>query len=85
MILLGLAKEPKGYAGLAHMDAARALKKSGQPEDAFAALTSAAYWFGLHGGDERVELAEAAQLLAKEAGWTDTLAALELAAERIND
>jgi hypothetical protein len=79
-----LAKDPKGYAGIAHMEASRALKKAGKPEEAFYALTSAAYWFGQNGGDERVELAEAAQLLAKEAGWKETLAALELAAERIN-
>jgi len=81
-----LADGDGAQAGAAWLDAAQALAKQDQRTDAFAALVSASYWLATSEADDpRVEVAEAAQLLASEAGWSHTEAALRRAADTPRD
>jgi hypothetical protein len=81
-----LADGDGAQAGASWLEAAQALAKKGKRTDAFAALVSASYWLASSGADEpRVEVAEAAQLLASDAKWAHTEAALAHVADLVND
>jgi len=66
-----MASEGRAYTGLAHMEAARDLDLAGRPEEAFTALTSAAFWSSTALGTAFLPALEAARYLAENHGWTE--------------
>jgi hypothetical protein len=65
---LARAIRPHLYNGLAHVEAARALDEAAQPERAWDALESAAYW-AVTAGHTPYQIMSAARWLAEKNGW----------------
>jgi len=78
-----LAAEPETYGGLAHMEAAGALRKQRRDDEAFVALVSAAYWMYVRTREPFSELRETTTALADESGWSETHRALSAIADGI--
>jgi hypothetical protein len=76
---LALAMDSEGpdYRGLAHAEAVVVLKDRREPERAWGALQSAAWWSSRHLGHMPDFVMNGGRLLAEENGWTDLLSVLE--------
>ncbi len=78
-----LGRHPGEYGGTAHMKAAENLAAAGQPERAYVALATAAYWMWVFTQKPFPTLMEGALLLAKESGWAEVHDALLAIAEKV--
>lgn len=78
---IALTKGENG--GTPHMDAAGILKKAGRREEAFTALTAAAFWFYVHIKRPFPQLLNAAFLLARESNWGEAAELLEAISAKI--
>ena len=76
---LATAMDSEGpkYRGLAHAEAVVVLKDQGEPERAWDALQSAAWWSSRSLGEVPQFIVEGGRLLAQENGWRDLAAVLE--------
>jgi len=66
----------RGYAGLAHAEAAVVLDESDEPERAWEALQSAAWWAARAKGEVPTGIFDGIRFLAERRGWTDALGKL---------
>jgi hypothetical protein len=78
-----LAAAGDDYDGVAHMDAAGALQQEGRAAEAFAALTTSAYWMYVQTQEAFPSLRETTAALAADSGWAETSRALAAIAEGI--
>jgi hypothetical protein len=66
-----LARRGRSYDGAAHVTAARRLDEGNDPELAFAALQSAAFWSRCAYGKAANEVLAAARALIEKRGWRE--------------
>lgn len=72
-----LAEHGQNYNGIAHIETAKHLDEQGQPERAFDALISAAFWSYNYQGKALNTTIEAAYYLASKYGWEEIYAILD--------
>ncbi|MEO5851901.1 MAG: hypothetical protein ABIQ15_05260, partial [Nocardioides sp.] len=65
------------YRGLAHAEAVVVLRDRGEPERAWGALQSAAWWSSRHLGEMPDFVMNGGRLMAEENDWTDVASMLE--------
>jgi hypothetical protein len=73
------------YDGYAHAEAVVALDESGEPERAWGALHSAAWWGANSVGKAPAAMLDGGRLLAERHGWKDIGWALDRAAASSRD
>ncbi|HEY5958717.1 MAG TPA: hypothetical protein VIV60_19285, partial [Polyangiaceae bacterium] len=66
-----LLKQGTSYTGVAHAEAAVVLDEDGQPERAWEALQSAAWWSARNSGSTPEAILQGILFLAERHGWTD--------------
>jgi hypothetical protein len=80
----GVAGEGGDYDGVAHMNAAEALKAAGDRPAAFDALVAAAYWMRVANAEPFPPLLQAARILAHDSGWQPVAMALDEIADQVS-
>jgi hypothetical protein len=79
-IVRALLTEGTSYRGLAHAEAVVALDERGEPERAWGALQSAAWWAARNTGQVPEAMFEGARFLAERHDWVDVRWVIERAA-----
>jgi len=70
-LVRALTTEGSSYRGLAHAEAVVALDEGGEPERAWGALQSAAWWAARNTGGVPPAMFEGARFLSERHGWAD--------------
>jgi len=82
---MAIAENHLAYNGIAHVEAAQYLDEAGQPERAFDALISAAFWSYNYQGEALTTTLDAARYLADKYNWLEISQVFERLATLYNE